>query len=292
MTAICEFAPAKVNLTLEVLGRRADGFHQLRSLVAFSTDTGDIVTLDTAKPVAVTTSGPFASSIAGANLAETTLRLIERQAPDLQLGAVHLEKNLPVAAGIGGGSADAAALMRAIKRANRDRADIDWISLALKLGADVPVCLQATLSWMTGFGEKVHPIVRNGKAAIPAVIANPLIAVPPDKTAQVFGALNAELLTDDAPWVPTATRLPQARDIVAAARDGHNVLEAPARKTMPALDDVLAALSACPRAVLVRMSGAGPTCFALFEKQADAQAAASMLAEIHPQWWIRATSLR
>lgn len=292
MTHIREFAPAKVNLTLEVLGKRADGFHELQSLVAFATDIHDVITLDTRSPMGVTTSGPFAASIAGVNLVATTLRLIESYTPGLQLGAVHLEKNLPVAAGIGGGSADAAAVLRAVRRANaHNTSRHDWNQLALKLGADVPVCLHAALSWMTGVGEVVKPIALGGDSKISAVIVNPRVAVPADKTAQVFGALGATPLASD--FIPR--NLPDhltGADVLAIARTGRNSLEAVARRIVPAIDLVLEALSDCPENLLTRMSGAGPTCFALFASAEAAQHSAAALSAKFPHWWVRATALR
>lgn len=293
MTQIREPAPAKVNLTLEVLGKRADGFHELQSLVAFASEVHDVITLDTASPIGVTASGPFAASIAGANLVETTLRFIERHAPDLQLGAIHLEKNLPVAAGIGGGSADAAAVLRAVRRANaRTTTRLDWNRLALTLGADVPVCLQAALSWMTGLGDVVRPIaLAGGDTEILAVIVNPRVAVPADKTAQVFRALAATPLASD--FIPP--RLPDhltGADVLAIARAGCNSLEAAARKIVPAVDLVLDELSRCPENLITRMSGAGPTCFALFASADTAQYSAAALSAKFPHWWVRAATLR
>ncbi len=291
MTHISEFAPAKVNLTLEVLGKRADGFHELQSLVAFASGVHDVITLDTASPIGVTASGPFAASIAGANLVETTLRLLERHAPDLQLGAIHLEKNLPVAAGIGGGSADAAAVLRAVQRASAPTTSRpDWNRLALKLGADVPVCLHAALSWMTGVGDAVKPIALGGESEISAVIVNPRVAVPADKTAQVFRALGATPLASD--FVPR--HLPDhltGADVLAIARAGCNSLETAARKIVPAVDLVLDALRECPENLLTRMSGAGPTCFALFASAEAAQYSAAALSAKFPHWWVRATAL-
>ncbi|MGE0054179.1 MAG: 4-(cytidine 5'-diphospho)-2-C-methyl-D-erythritol kinase [Hyphomicrobium sp.] len=290
MPLIREFAPAKINLTLDVLGKRLDDYHEIVSLIAFAADVGDVVTLDTQKPMAVSLSGPFAASIAGANLVETTLRLIEAHAPHLRLGAIHLEKNLPVAAGIGGGSADAAAVMRAVRKANlsnESAAHLDWPAIGLKLGADVPVCLHSHLSWVTGVGETVVP-AQTTHDGLPTVIANPLVPVPLDKTAQVFRALGA------APLSGTHRRSggPAAiTNMVELARGGSNTLEAAARKVVPAVDEVLAALSSCDGNLLTRMSGAGPTCFALFGTQEAARQAANALAQSHPQWWVRATTL-
>ena len=192
MTVYKEFAPAKINLTLKVLGKRPDGYHELESLVAFA-DAGDYVTLDVSKPVGVTMSGPFAASIAGENLLSVTLRRLSEAESRLRLGAVHLEKNLPVAAGIGGGSADAAAVIRAVQRANPERIDdVDWRRIALRVGADVPVCIVSHLAWMRGIGEIVAPLKFAKPVHIDAIVVNPLIAVPEDKTAQVFRAYAAK----------------------------------------------------------------------------------------------------
>lgn len=290
MPVIHEFAPAKINLTLEVLGKRADGYHELSSLVAFAGE-GDVLTLDTSLPVGVTTSGPFATSIAGANLIDTTLNLISRAAPGLQLGAVHLEKNLPVAAGIGGGSADAAALIRAVQGANPHAgSDVDWTALAVRIGADVPVCLASRLSWMCGLGERVAPLQFASPLSLPAVIVNPLVPVPADKTAQVFRALRSGALPENG----VGAELPEIADagaLAAAVRAGRNSLEKPCREIVPAVAQVLQALAELPGSTLARMSGGGPTCFALFGDSAAASAAAAQLKEQHPQWWVRATAL-
>ncbi len=290
MAIISEAAPAKINLTLEVLGKRTDGYHELRSLVAFA-DAADRLTLDTSQPAGVTVSGPFAGSIAGANLIETTLRLIAEAAPELELGAVHLEKNLPVAAGIGGGSADAAAVVRAVQTANRQPCtDVDWNALALRIGADVPVCLASRLSWMSGLGEIVAPISLKTSIALPAIIVNPLVSVPADKTAQVFRALRAAPLS--VPFVAAA--LPEVRnadELLAVVRSSHNSLEQPCRQIVPAVDTVLHALEELPSATIARMSGGGPTCFALFATSDAAYAAATSLSAAHPEWWVRATTL-
>lgn len=291
MAIFREFAPAKINLTLEVLGKRPDGYHELKSLVAFASDVGDVVTLDTSARVSVTVSGSFATSIAGANLIEMTLKLIAQAAPDLQLGAVHLEKNLPVAAGIGGGSADAAAVIRAVIAANPEAASvIDWKSIALKIGADVPVCLHSKLAWMRGIGESVAPLEFPQPVRLDAVVVNPLAAVPADKTAQVFRALRAGPLPADAPAGGVDLCSTDA-SVLGAVRAGHNSLEAPCRQVVPAVEPVLQALDALPGAHLTRMSGGGPTCFALFSARSAAEAAAAALAASQPNWWIRAAAL-
>lgn len=300
MRPIREFAPAKVNLTLRVLGRRSDGYHELESLVAFAAEVGDIVTLDTCQPIGVTVAGPFAGSIAGVNLVETTLQLIACAAPQLRLGALHIEKNLPVAAGIGGGSADAAAVMRAVMRANFSTAvDVDWQAVALKLGADVPVCLNAKLAWMSGVGEIVQPVELASDsgdsmklaAILPSVVVNPRVPVPLDKTAQVFRALNAPPLPDAWAAQPRELQLTD-EEVIAFARSSPNSLQDAARRIVPEVDEVLEALASCPGNLLVRMSGAGPTCFALFDSAKSALEGSVRLTDQHPNWWIRACALR
>ena len=186
---IREIARAKINLTLTVLGRRPDGYHDIESLVTFA-DIGDLVTLVSRPDRRLATSGPFAVDIEGENLLSTALMLLRETDPDLQLGAVELEKNLPVAAGLGGGSADAAALLRAVRQANPERAGaIPWHELAARLGADVPVCLAGTPALMRGIGDRIAPLaVAPGGASLAAVLVNPRLALA---TAQVFQAFAA-----------------------------------------------------------------------------------------------------
>lgn len=284
MTIIEERAPAKINLTLEVLGRRADGYHELRSLVAFAVDAFDIVTLDTSRPPGCDVTGPFGGSIAGQNLVELTLAKLAAADAGLKLGHVTLTKNLPVAAGIGGGSADAAAVLRAVARANPDRASaIDWSAIALSIGSDVPVCLQNRLSWMTGAGESVTP-AETSLNGLHAVIVNPRVPVPADKTAQVYRALRASTLAAD-----IDRRLPEPTfDLIAS---GCNALEPAAIEIVPEISDVLAELAKLPGAKLTRMSGGGPTCFAMFDTADAAKRAAAELSARRPAWWFAASEL-
>ena len=240
----------------------------------------------------MTVSGPFAETIAGANLVETTLQLIARQAPDLQLGAVHLEKNLPIAAGIGGGSADAAAVIRAVQKANPHRAGgIDWNRIALHIGADVPVCLVSRLAWMRGVGVIVDAVPVKHSAQLFAVIANPCAAVPPDKTARVFRALHAPALDPGFQAEIIGDAFAGGAPLFDLIAAGRNALEEAAVAVVPAARDVLAALGTLSDARLARMSGGGPTCFALFRDGARAGAAAAKLSSEHPNWWVCATTL-
>ncbi len=151
-----ELARAKVNLTLQVLGRRPDGYHALASVVAFAS-AADVVILEPGRPHAIDISGPFAPKLASEYLIARTLKTLQTRHPALTLGAIYLDKRLPVAAGIGGGSADAAAVLRAVRRANPElQAAVDWHGIAATLGADVPVCLANELTFMTGIGDALH----------------------------------------------------------------------------------------------------------------------------------------
>jgi 4-diphosphocytidyl-2-C-methyl-D-erythritol kinase len=282
---ITELAPAKINLTLVILGRRPDGYHELASLVVFA-DVGDNVTLDTRRPVGLTVSGPFGAALAGENLIDTALLRLAAADPAVQLGAVHLDKRLPVAAGMGGGSADAAAVLRAVRRANPGAA-ISWATLARSLGADVPVCLLNTAAWVTGTGETLAPC--DGMPELYAVLANPLAPVPPDKTARVFRALAAGPVTRPQQPSPAAPR--SLDDVLALMGACRNDLETPACSVVPESQVVLTALLALPGAAVVRMSGAGPTSFGLFATAAQAQSAAELLQRSRPEWWVRTTRI-
>ncbi len=283
MPVLSERARAKVNLTLRILGRRLDGFHALDSVVAFA-DVGDVLTLTLGVPATVSVYGPFASAIEGENLAARALEMAAAAAPGLVAGAISIEKNLPVAAGVGGGSADAAAVLRLLRRANPvQAAHVDWMTLAAQLGSDVPVCFESRACRMTGRGEILNSI--DGFAAIAAVLVNPQVPVPADKTRQVFKRLAAAPLTG-----PVPTAAPNAWT-AAQAIAGGNDLEAPAKAVIPAITAVLDALERDTLPWVARLSGAGPTCFALTATMDDAYAVAMRIAEHHPSWWVRATIL-
>ena len=287
---ISERAPAKINLTLRVLGRRADGYHELESLVTFA-DVGDCVTLTVAgEPGAagnVAVSGPFAGDIDGQNLLERTLALLREADPGLRLGSVELEKNLPVAAGLGGGSADAAALLRAVRRANPERAPgLPWHELAARLGADVPVCLAGTPAVMRGVGEQIEGRgLRPGRRRLYAVLVNPRVRLA---TADVFRVLAAKGAAHRPLAVPAFAELAELLDHMRAAG---NDLEAPALALLPVIAEVKAALAGQPACLHAAMSGSGPTCFGLFAAEASAARAAAALALRHPGWWVVAASL-
>jgi 4-diphosphocytidyl-2-C-methyl-D-erythritol kinase len=283
---ICEFARAKVNLTLTVCGRRSDGYHALQSLVVFA-DIADEIVLHLGRDLAVTTSGPFAPEIAGTNLVDTTLRLLHELGEGLHLGAVALTKNLPVAAGLGGGSADAAAVLRAVRTANPNLADrIAWHEIAMRLGADVPVCLSGRPALMWGIGEKLEPIA-GPLPDLPAVLVNP---PAPLSTASVFAALRA-------PQAPPGGRPELSTDIhhveglLGVMRSIGNDLEPPATALLPVIAEIKAALAAQAGCHLAALSGSGPTCFGIFSDEATAARATAALATAHPHWWVVATRL-
>jgi 4-diphosphocytidyl-2-C-methyl-D-erythritol kinase len=277
---ICEIARAKINLSLAVVGRRPDDYHELESLVTFA-DCGDRLRLSTGSDFRVTTSGPFASDITGQNLLERALALLREIDPRLRLGRIELEKNLPVAAGLGGGSADAAALLRAVRRANPDRADaLPWGEAALRLGADVPMCLYGRPALVWGIGEALAPL---HLAALPAVLVNPRL---PLATAKVFRALGARAVPAGRPPPLPPAALADV-DSVADYIDVHgNDLEDAAIGLLPVIAEVKAALAALPGCRAAAMSGSGPTCFGIFVNRSQARAAAAVLAARHPGYWI------
>lgn len=290
MAVIREFAPAKINLTLSVCGQRADGFHELASLTAFA-DVGDDVTFESGAPPTVRVGGPFAGALAGSeNLLDRTLALLANDAPHLALGAVYLEKRLPVAAGIGGGSADAAALLRAVRAANPEAAaSVDWRALAGRLGADVPVCLERRALWMTGAGHGLADLA-GGLPPLDVLLVNPMARVPADKTARVFRALGASPLAADWRAAP-APAFPDAAALLAFLRARGNDLEAAASAVVPDAQRVLDVLRADPDVRYAALSGAGPTSFAVFQDAAAAQRARDRLAASHPAWWAAAAVL-
>jgi 4-diphosphocytidyl-2-C-methyl-D-erythritol kinase len=284
MQSIREIAPAKVNLTLSVRGRRPDGYHELESLVTFA-DLHDIVELEPAPASHVSVSGPFASRIAGANLLDRALTLLREAEPRLTLGLVRLEKHLPVAAGLGGGSADAGALLRAVRGANPELGEsVRWRDIAAQLGADVPVCLLRRPALMWGIGEKTIPVRR--LQPLHGVLANPGV---PLSTADVFRALQAGSAREMPQLV--APDLKNLRDVVQYMRVHGNDLERAATELLPLIAEVKAALAVQPGCLIAAMAGSGPTCFGIFTARADAKRAADTLAHAHAGWWVRPAAL-
>lgn len=286
---IVEFAPAKINLTLCVLGRRPDGYHELESLVVFARDVGDVVRMTPSVRSAFSVIGEFAGDIVGVNLAERAMWLVAETAPDYPSGAVELEKNLPVTSGVGGGSSDAAAVLRAFQRASPQRAAlVDWVALARKLGADAPVCFLNEPALMTGVGERLQPVVL--PASLHAVLVKPDAPPPPDKTARVFQALDAAGLRDR-PQVAPQPAFKNFEDVLAYARARENTLETAATSIMPEISDALSEIRATSGCRIARLSGAGPTCFGLYASRLEADAAANRVTQRRPGWWARTAQL-
>jgi 4-diphosphocytidyl-2-C-methyl-D-erythritol kinase len=286
MTALHDIGRAKINLTLEVLGRRADGFHELRSLVAFA-NFGDRLALDPGDGLDLEVEGPFAAGLGPGNLIVEAGRAARARVPGLRLGRFRLVKSLPVAAGLGGGSADAAAALRLIARANPGLIGEGVLAeLAPKLGSDVRVCLDSRPALMTGRGETVEPV--HGFPACAVVLANPANALA---TQVVYAALDAKNL---GPRPRGEERLDFGGSLDALlnyALPRGNDLEAPAVSLVPEIRTVLAALAALKGVRLARLSGSGPTCFALLSSEQEAKRAAGELAAARPSWWIASGAL-
>jgi 4-diphosphocytidyl-2-C-methyl-D-erythritol kinase len=284
---LTEFAPAKVNLTLHVLGRRSDGYHEIESLVTFA-DVGDRLTFVAGDSLALEVVGPTAG-VAGAdsdNLVLKAARALAARIEGLRLGAFRLDKQLPVAAGLGGGSSDAAAALRLLARANRLLPDDERVGAAARAtGADVPVCLDPHPRVMRGIGELLSKPLSLPK--LPAVLVNPRVAVP---TKDVFAALAAPALSTSAGADDVISDATDFESVVSALSGRRNDLEVPALRLAPVIAAVLAALRASSGCRLARMSGSGATCFSLFSSASAAQAAARDIAAANPGWWVRATA--
>ena len=277
-------APAKLNLYLHVTGRRADGYHELDSLVTFVA-LADTLEIAPAYDLALTVSGPFAEAlVAGDNLAtRAAAALAERLGRPTNV-RITLHKRVPVAAGLGGGSADAAAVLRGLARLWRlgsEHAD-DLREIALGLGADVPVCLDSRAAYMDGIGEALStppPLPPCG-----VLLVNPGVPVP---TVAVFAARRGPFSAADRFCETTK----DATALASLLRTRRNDLEPPARAQVPAIDRALARLAAAPGCLLARMTGSGGTCFGLFADEAAAADAAGAIARERPGWWVQPTRL-
>ena len=282
-TPLSERAFAKINLTLRVLGRRADGYHELESLVAFA-DVADTLTLEPGPADSLAVSGPFEgkSGPADDNLVIKSLAELRRRIAGLKGGRFRLEKNLPVAAGVGGGSADGAAALRLLARANEIALDDSRLMAAAQaVGADVPVCMDSRPRIMRGIGEMLAPPL--DLPSIPAVLVNPGVALA---TREVFGKFKITHVGPGLADVPTKTGA-----LIELLRQQDNDLTGAATACAPVVGEVLRALRSAPGSVLVRMSGSGATCFALFGSREEAETAAQQLAGEHKNWWVQASAV-
>ena len=282
--AIAAFAPAKINLYLHVVGRRADGLHLLDSLIAFA-DIGDEIVAAPADALSLTVSGPEAGTLAESGDDNLVLRAAREFARHHGVAAgakLHLTKNLPVASGIGGGSTDAAATLRALAVLWQRPLDAAAMRVAAELGADIPACLGARPVWVGGIGERLDPLP--GLPPLGLVLANPR---RPLSTAGVFRARQGDFTTDQ--FARTTPR--NAVGLFGLLRQCRNDLTATAQSLMPEIGAMLDRLAALPEAYLTRMSGSGATCFALFADRGSAEQAAVALAAAQPGWWVRAGEL-
>lgn len=284
---ISELAAAKINLSLEIRGKRPDSYHELSSLVVF-TKLGDRLTAAPAADLSFRLVGPFAESLVHEtdNLVLRAARALQMHCGETRGATLVLEKNLPVASGIGGGSADAAATLRALMRLWQiEMWPQDLMPLALSLGADVPACIGSQSCRMTGMGEQIEPVDYMPRFSL--LLVNPLVPVA---TRDIFARLAAPPLNSLLPWqeVPDFASVTA---LIAWLRDHGNDLQPPACQVEPVISEVLSALQEDATCLLARMSGSGATCFGIYADEVEASAAASMLRRRRPGWWLAATSL-
>jgi 4-diphosphocytidyl-2-C-methyl-D-erythritol kinase len=273
---ITEFAPAKINLALHVLGRRMDGYHELDSVVAFA-DVGDVLSFTASDTTILSVDGPFAADVP-VNSDNLVLKAYAalKQHGHLPAVHIHLTKNLPVASGIGGGSADAAAALRGLMRLAKLRFETETIQqIALSLGADVPVCLHGKACRMQGVGEIISPLERLPAPAI--LLVNPL---QPCGTADVFRGMALK------PGDISGTALDVNEPL-----QWRNDMASLALLVLPVIGNVLRSLKNLKNARAVRMSGSGATCFALFDTRSMADEAAEQIRGQHPNWWVAPAEL-
>jgi 4-diphosphocytidyl-2-C-methyl-D-erythritol kinase len=279
------FAPAKVNLYLHVIGRRADGYHLVDSLIAFA-DIGDRLTVGPGASLSLKISGPEAAGLATAGDNNLVLRAARLLADDTAtpLGAaLHLEKNLPAAAGLGGGSSDAAATLRVLAALWQvSIGEEAMFRLGAELGADLAVCLHGGAAWVGGIGDRLKPAADLPHAGI--VLANPRRELP---TAAVFAA-RAGPFGEAGRFAPMPG---DAAGLAGALMSCRNDLTDVAIRLVPEIGAVLARLAALPGALLARMTGSGATCFALFTDRGAAAEALTLLAAAEPRWWSAAGGL-
>lgn len=283
-------APAKINLTLHVLRRRDDGFHDLESLVAFA-GSGDTLSFTEGADLRLRVSGPTAEAAGGddENLVLKAARALAARVPGLKLGTFDLVKRLPVAAGIGGGSSDAAAALRLLAEANGLPLDDPRLfEAAQATGADVPVCLDPKARMMRGMGERLGAPLR--LPPLMALLVNPGVKV---ETRDVFRRMGMRAGVESVmPAHPTLPDHCASDTLLGALRKSRNDMEDAAGVLAPVIGDVLAVIAAARGCRLARMSGSGATCFGLFDNCRAAAQAMKVVRRDHPGWWVKTTVLR
>ena len=283
MARIVETAWAKINLALHVTGQREDGYHLIDSLVTFA-DFGDMLSITSSEADSISIDGEFGNALAAdrdnlvAKARDHLRRRAESAGHAAQPVSIHLLKNLPVASGIGGGSADAAACLRGLMRFWHLRESLaEPGELASTLGADVPMCMASRPLIAGGIGERVEPA--DYLPALPLVLVNPLVSVStPESFARLARKDNAPLRLEQKPA--------SADDLIRLLRDSRNDLEGPATTIAPVIGEVMAALRET-KPLFHRMSGSGATCFAIFETLEAARLASERLRDTYLEWWVR-----
>lgn len=284
--SITVLAPAKVNLFLHIIGRRDDGYHLLESLFAFA-DYGDRITVGAAEDIRFSVTGPFAHICRRAgcdgdkNIVVTAARQLQKLCRVTAGAEIVLEKNLPLSAGLGGGSSDAAATLKALQVLWRVEPDEETlVELALGLGADVPACLIGEPAFVTGIGEHITPVEKFGDLAV--VLVNP---GRPLSTPQVFKTF----AKTERPFSDPLALSPEIMEDIDTLINGtHNDLLGPALGLCHEVGEILGVLQAFEDCRIARMSGSGATCFGLFGDQDSADHAAAVIANLHSKWWVRA----
>ena len=279
---LTERAPAKLNLYLHITGKRADGYHLINSLFVFS-ELADEVSAALADEFSLTVSGPFAHYLnVQDNLVMEAAKLLHEATGSQNKAALHLVKNLPVAAGLGGGSADAAAALRVLAKLWKITiAASEMKALALKLGADVPACMDSAPLFVSGIGE-----VMQRAPALPELY---LVLINPGThllTADVFREFKGPFLE-----APITNETRTREDFIAYLKTRFNALQQPAMHLLPSIQVMLDALNEDKQCLLARMSGSGPTCFGLFATAEQADAAAAHIQRTHPSWWVKSSRL-
>ncbi|HEX4370902.1 MAG TPA: 4-(cytidine 5'-diphospho)-2-C-methyl-D-erythritol kinase [Rhizomicrobium sp.] len=277
-------AHAKVNLFLHVGEKREDGFHPLQSLAVFG-DFGDRLSVEDADDLSLVLDGPFAAGLEGGdNLVLRAARALAERAGRPAQAKITLTKNLPLASGVGGGSADAAATLRLLSNLWQLKYDEKVLrDIGATLGSDIPVCVRSQPAFMEGRGEVLSPVT--SLPQLPLLLVNPRVAIP---TADIFAALGERR--------GVGMKLPSGgftdlADLLRFLEMTNNDLEAPAKVREPVIDDVLNALRRMPGALFTRMSGSGATCFALMPDEGGATRAAAVLKEKYPNWWVQPASV-
>lgn len=273
---LIETAYAKINLALHVRRRRDDGYHELETLFAFAAD-GDVLTAGPHGDLTLSITGPFAKGLEAdeGNLVLQAAKALQAASGTKQGASISLDKRLPIASGIGGGSADAAAALRLLSKLwNIDLLDEQLLTIAAELGADVPACFRSETVFGSGVGEQLTPFETDSISGVPILLVNPLKSCPTGPVFKSWDCIDRGALTRQY-W-----------------RDARNDLEAPAIALVPEISEVLAMLKAQAGVSLVRMSGSGATCFGLFETETARDAAAKAIGSAQPGWWQLPTVLR